>query len=178
MTLVTVIFICATRDCSLVLCKYQPEHTDRSSVSPGAQTVARVEPHVMSRDVAGDKWVSCRAIDCARRTDRLVLMCFVASLAPRAPKPFGYRGEILRQEYIHGRSRRRGWCPGDSRGRGNYAAGDFAADVVPTAPGILSSRARRRKRSALSRLSPWRWWCTRVVPRNGQPGEKSPEPRG
>jgi len=34
----------------------------------------------MLRDVAGDKWDSCRAIDCARRTDRLALMRFVVFL--------------------------------------------------------------------------------------------------
>lgn len=40
--------------------------------------VARyTQPYVTTRDIVLDKWDSCRAIDCPRRTDRLALMCFV-----------------------------------------------------------------------------------------------------
>jgi len=71
-----------------------------------AHLLRLAEPHITSRNVAGDKWDSCRAIDCVRRTDRLVLMCFVVPLrVSPATKPFGYRGDPPVREYIPKRPR-------------------------------------------------------------------------
>lgn len=138
----------------------------------------------MSRDVAGDKWDSCRAIDCAQRTDRLVLMRFV--VLPPAPPARATCHEAIRisrrspplarQLHPHKRLGGHRWILvlAIPESRGITRTGDFATDVVPTAAGILSPR----ERSALSRISPW---YTRVVLRAGGLsflGEKSlVEPR-
>lgn len=50
----------------------------------GTQLHERTQYYVTTRDVAVDKWDSCRAIDCPLRTDRLALMCFV-DLPARIP---------------------------------------------------------------------------------------------
>lgn len=129
-------------DFCLSLCVYICIYTRKLNVKYIAAcrrslAVELAEPHVMSRDVAGDKWDSCRAIDCARRTDRLVLMRFVAplSVAPPPRVPLGSR-ETIRisrrssgtEEYIRKRPRRGGSRHWRLRELGNYRNRGFRGE--------------------------------------------------
>lgn len=68
------VVIAARRPLSVYRCsRCDGAHKARARGRRGVHTAVRHD----ARDVAPDKWDSCRAIDCARRTDRLALMCFV-----------------------------------------------------------------------------------------------------
>jgi len=107
-----------------------------------AHLLRLAEPHITSRNVAGDKWDSCRAIDCVRRTDRLVLMCFVVPLhLLRSHSDI----EVILQygstfpndldstsRWILVLAILESWMS-----RGITRTEDFVVNVVPTAPGNL-----------------------------------------